>query len=128
MTLRDTLLPFLTVFLAAGTALAQMPDPTRPAGALMAQDVAGGAGAAAGSGVQTVILRRTGKSAAVVNGQYVEVGGKLGEKRVLKISESEVVLMGENGREVLKVTPTIEKVPATKKAAAKRRTTETTEK
>lgn len=94
----------------------------------MAQDPAGVARAAAESGVQTVILRRAGKSAAVVNGQYVEVGGKLGEKRVLKVSESEVVLMGEAGREVLKVTPAIEKVPATKKLATKRRTTETTEK
>ena len=94
----------------------------------MAQDVAGGAGAAAESGVQTVILRRAGKSAAVINGQYVEVGGKLGGMRVLKISESEVVLMGEAGREVLKVTPAIEKVPAAKKLATERRTTGTTEK
>jgi hypothetical protein len=78
--------------------------------------------------VQTVILRRAGKSAAVINGQYVEVGGKLGDKRVLKISESEVVLMGGAGREVLRVTPAIEKVPARKQAASRRRTTETTEK
>ena len=79
------------------------------------------------SGVQTVVLRRAGKSAAVINGQYVEVGGKLGDKRVLKIGESEIVLMGEAGREVLKVTPAIEKLPARKQAATRRRTTETTE-
>jgi peroxiredoxin len=80
------------------------------------------------SGVQTVILRPKGKSAAVINGQYVQVGDKLGDKKVVKIAESEVVLQGEGGREVMKVTPDIEKVPVKKKAAAKRRTTGTTEK
>ena len=78
--------------------------------------------------MQTVILRRGGKSGAVINGQYVVVGGKLGEKRVLKISESEVVLEGESGREVIKVTPAIEKVPTRKAAAIERRTRGTTEK
>jgi hypothetical protein len=39
-----------------------------------------------------------------------------------------VVLQGEGGREIMKVTPDIEKVPVKKKAAAKRRTTGTTEK
>ena len=94
----------------------------------MSPESGAAAAAAAESGVQTVILRHGRKSGAVVNGQYVEVGGKLGEKRVLKISESDVVLMGEAGREVLKATPAIEKVPARKKAATKRRTTEITEK
>jgi len=114
-----------SVFLAgmawAGSTLAQVPDPTRPAGAMMTPDVAGGVAAPAGSGVQTVILRPGGKSAAVINGQYVEVGGKLGDKRVLKISESEVVLKGESGREVIKVTPAIEKVMTKKTANAKQR-------
>ncbi len=128
MTRRYRLSLLLAVSVAAGPVLAQAPDPTRPAAALMTQDAAGGVGAPAASGVQAVILRRAGKSAAVINGQYVEVGGKLGDKRVLKISESEVVLMGEAGREVLKVTPAIEKVSARKQAATKRRTTETTEK
>ncbi len=113
--------------LVASTAVhAQAPDPTRPAAALLSPESAGVT--APVEGVQTVILRRGGRSGAVVNGQYVEVGGKLGDKRVLKISESEVVLMGEAGREVLKLTPAIEKVPARKKTATKRRTTETTEK
>ena len=129
MTRRHRLPLLLAMFLAAQPALAQLADPTRPAAALMTQDAAGGVGAPAESGVQTVILRRAGKSAAVINGQYVEVGGKLGDKRVLKISESEVVLIGEAGREVIKVTPAIEKVPSRKKApAAKRRSTGTTEK
>lgn len=105
--------------------VAQVPDPTRPPDAFLTP---GGDGVAAPheSGVQTVILRPRGrKSAAVINGQYVEVGGMVGDKRVLKITETEVVLTGENGREVIKVMPAIEKMPV-KKSAAKRRTTGTT--
>lgn len=122
----------LFFFLLAGFAgltpvLAQVPDPTRPAGMSLTPE-GGEFAAPVESGVQTVILRRGGKSAAVINGQYVEAGGMVGDKRVLKITESEVVLKGESGREVIKVTPAIEKVPARKAAAAKRRTTGTTEK
>lgn len=117
----------LAGLVATATAHAQVPDPTRPAGALM-PEVAGGAASPVESGVQTVILRPGGKSVAVINGQHVAVGGKLGDKRVVKITESEVVLKGESGREVIKVTPDIEKVPVKKTTAAKRRTTGTTEK
>jgi hypothetical protein len=124
---RDFRLLLLAGFVGTGSVLAQVPDPTRPAGALMTPE-AGGVAVPLEIGVQTVILRPGGKSAAVVNGQYVEVGGKLGDKRVVKITESEIVLKGEGGREVIKVTPAIEKMPAKKAAAAKRRTTGTTEK
>jgi hypothetical protein len=119
----------LAGWVAVAPALAQVPDPTRPAGVLVTPGAAGTVGAAVvpvESGVQTVILRPKGKSAAVIGGQYVEVGGKLGDKRVVKITESEVVLQGEGGREIMKVTPDIEKVPVKKKPAAKRRTTGTT--
>ncbi len=113
----------LTGLVCTGCVLAQVPDPTRPAGAVMSSEAAGGGVATPlESGVQTVILRRGGKSAAVINGQYVEVGGKLGDKRVVKISESEVVLKGESGREVLKVTPAIEKVTKKKMTNTKPRT------
>ena len=118
----------LVVFAGAGLALAQVPDPTRPPMVVMTPESSGGVAVPVESGVQTVILRPKGKSAAVINGQYVQVGDKLGDKKVVKISESEVVLQGESGREVMKVTPDIEKVPVKKKAAAKRRTTGTTEK
>jgi MSHA biogenesis protein MshK len=117
----------LAGLVAIASVHALVPDPTRPAGTLM-PEMAGSAAAPVESGVQTVILRPGGKSVAVINGQYVAVGDKLGDKRVVKITESEVVLKGESGREVIKVTPDIEKVPVKKTAAAKRRTTGTTEK
>lgn len=61
------------------------------------------------TGVQTVILRPGGKAAAVINGQHVVVGGKLGDKRVVRITESEVVLKGASGTETIKVTPAVDK-------------------
>jgi hypothetical protein len=117
----------LAGFVGTAAALAQVPDPTRPPDALLAPAAESSAVVPAASGVQTVIVRRGGKSGAVINGQYVVVGGKIGDKRVLKISESEVVLEGESGREVIKLTPAIEKVPVRKTAAIKRRARETTE-
>jgi len=115
-----------TLLVLANPALGQVPDPTRPPAALIEPEKGGVAAAAAAAvegGVQTVILRPGGKSVAVINGQYVAVGDMLGDKRVLKISESEVVLQGGGGREVVKLIPAIEKVPARKATAAKRPTT-----
>lgn len=129
--MRDPLFSTLFPLLLAGLfgvvpALAQVTDPTRPPGALMAPESSGGAVAPVAGGVQTVIVRPKGKSAAVINGQYVEVGGKLGDKKVVRISESEVVLQGEGGRDVMKVMPDIEKLPIRKTAEAKQRTMGTT--
>ncbi len=118
----------LAVLLGAGSALAQVPDPTRPPGLVLTPEAVAAGAAPLESGVQMVILRHGGrKSAAVINGQYVEVGDRLGDKRVLKISESEIVLQGASGREVIKMTPAIEKMPVRKTAAIKRRTTGNTE-
>jgi hypothetical protein len=114
----------LAGFLGVGLVHAQGTDPTRPSDALTTPDP-GNRTAPAETGVQTVILRPGGKSTAVINGQSVAVGGKFGGKRVLKITESEIVLKGEDGREVMKVTPSIEKTPAKKTAAKAQRTTGT---
>lgn len=119
--MRHTLFSLLLAGLVgAGPVLAQVPDPTRPAGIVLAPEGGEGRATPPESGVQTVILRHGGrKSAAVINGQYVEVGGMVGDKRVLKITESKVILKGESGREVIKVMPAVEKIPA-RKATAKR--------
>ncbi len=123
---RAILLLILAAGATAGSASAQLADPTRPANAQF-DAATPGAAASVESGVQTVILRRDGKSAAVINGRHVVVGDKLGDKRIIRISESEVVLTGDSGREVIKVTPAIEKKPAKPPAAAKPRTRRTTE-
>ena len=107
---------FVPVIFMAPWALAQLPDPTRPPFQMMTP-ATGGATAPVEAGMQTVIVRRKGKSGAVINGQYVEVGGKVGDKRVIRISENEVVLQGEGGREVIRLIPSIEKTPVVKPAA-----------
>lgn len=106
----------VAVVFMAPWALAQLPDPTRPPAQMMTSE-SGAAAAPVESGMQTVIVRRKGKSGAVINGQYVEVGGKLGDKRVIRISESEVIVQGEGGREVIRLIPSIEKTPVVKPVA-----------
>lgn len=86
------------------SASAQGNDPMRPAGYQSAVS-------AIESGVQTVIIRDGGKSAAVINGEYVALGGKVGDKKVTAITESAVTLHGAGGSEVLKVMSAIDKVP-----------------
>lgn len=121
MTRRQHVPFLLTAVIAVGPVLAQMPDPTRPADIPAAPAPGTGPAAPVGSGVQTVILRPGGKSIAVINGQHLEVGATLGDKRVVKITESEVVLKGASGREVIKLTPAIEKLPVKQAVETKRR-------
>lgn len=88
-----------------------MPDPTRPADAAAVAEGGGGNG----RGVQMVIVPVNGQPpAALINGQYVKVGGLLDGKRVLKITENEVVMRGDGGAEVIKLTPAASKMSSAK--------------
>lgn len=84
------------------------PDPTRPANATDAPGAANAA-APAPTGLQAVVLRPNGKSVAVINGQTVAVGDKVGEARLVSLTANEAVLAGPNGKEVLKLEPAAEK-------------------
>lgn len=96
----------------AGAVRAQGSDPTRPAiDAGAAADAAVEAGTASNAGLQSVILRKGGKPAALINGTVVELGGKVGEARLAKIGEDHVVLRGSAGDETLRLTPAVEKKP-----------------
>lgn len=111
--------PALLATYPAGVA-AQVPDPTRPADVSL---VADSPAAGSVSGVQAIILRRGGRASAVIAGQEVRVGDRVGDpvngKRVLKISENAVVVQGEGGRETLHLISAAEKTPAAKSRAAK---------
>lgn len=107
----------MSLFLLSLTAAAQVPDPTRPADTPMAD------GASAGTdnslGLQAIIVRPgKGRSTALIAGQTVHIGSKVGEQRVVKIAENEVVLQGDKGREVLRLTPAIQKTPVAKTRTA----------
>lgn len=97
-----------------GLAWGQLADPMRPPGGVAVTAVPGADGAAGGdsvAGVQAVFIRPGGRSSALVNGQMLYVGDKLAEKKVIKITESEVVLRSESGRETMKLIPDVMKTP-----------------
>ncbi|HEY6898313.1 MAG TPA: hypothetical protein VI279_13720 [Rhodocyclaceae bacterium] len=84
-------------------------DPTRPAiGAGAAEAAATQDPAAATAGLQSVFIRKGGKSGALINGEYVEQGGRVGESVLLKVGENFVVLKGPGGKEVLRLTPGVD--------------------
>jgi MSHA biogenesis protein MshK len=115
----------LPALLLGAAALAQsggMSDPTRPPASIDIGPAGGAAQDAGPVGLQTIIRRKGSKPLAVINGETVALGGKVGEQRVVKITESEVVLDGPAGREVLSMTPGVEKKLVVKKAPRQKRT------
>lgn len=115
------------VFIACGLALlavmtvaqAQgLPDPTRPpAAAIEALSDAKGEPVPAAS-VQTIIQRQGARPAAVINGEYVELGGRVGDARVVRITDGAVTLRSDGSQEVLTLTPGIERTAAAAGKAA----------
>jgi MSHA biogenesis protein MshK len=80
-------------------------DPTRPASAV---DVPAVDGEAPGGPVLQSVLIGPGRRVAVISGQAVHEGGKIGEATVARISESEVVLRTGKEVQTLKLFPSIE--------------------
>lgn len=98
---------------ASGWACAQgLPDPTRPPASLAADPAAAPRAVASPAGLQSIIRRHGAKPAAVINGTYVELGGRVGEARVERIGEDSVVLRSALGRETLYLTPAVGKKAA----------------
>jgi len=103
------LISLFTMLGAAAIAHAQGADPTRPpfeTGASVAQGVTA---PDAPVGLQSIIRRKGGKPAAMINGIVVELGGKVGEARLARVGEDFVVLRGPQGAETLYLTPGITK-------------------
>jgi MSHA biogenesis protein MshK len=96
------------LFIAAGcvsaSALAQV-DPTRPPDA---RDAGAGSNNLGKSALQSIMIspRRT---EALIGDKLVHVGERIGSAQVMKISETEVILRDENGLQILKLFPGIEK-------------------
>jgi len=105
-------------WIAAPEARAQsLADPTRPPTATAEQD---GEAGPAGKQLQSVLFSR-GRKLAVIDGTVVPLGGTYGEARVVKITESEVVLKQGEETETLKLYPGVDK-QAAKRAPARGRT------
>lgn len=100
----------LSLLIAGSTAAAaQLADPTRPPLAIESSPAIAGSPPPAASGLQSVILRKKGQPAALINGEIVELGAKVGESRLVKVSEDAVVLKGPAGDETLRLMPSAEK-------------------
>jgi hypothetical protein len=98
----------LASLLATVLAAAQgLPDPTRPPPSVEA--VPSAEAPTAPAGLQSIIRRANGKAAALINGVYVERGGKIGDATLTRINEDSVELRSASGRETLYLTPGIGK-------------------
>jgi MSHA biogenesis protein MshK len=93
-----------------------MVDPTRPPAAFdRTQDVA----ASRAAPVLQSVLIGSGRSEAIINGQTVKLGEKFGDARVIRITDTEVVLQTGKDLQTLRLFPSIEKRPTYSHAGTK---------
>ncbi|CAN5905461.1 hypothetical protein BH11PSE12_BH11PSE12_33050 [soil metagenome] len=83
-------------------------DPTRPPASFGIAKATDAQMAASGPTLQSVLIS-SGRKVAVISGQVVNLGGKFGDAQVVKITESEVVLLTGNNLQTLKLFPNVEK-------------------
>ena len=93
----------------SGGAQAVLNDPTRPPAGIYL-NAPGDTGAISAPLLQSVMISPTARS-AIIGGETVKLGGKYGEARVIKITESEVVLRSANGTETLRMYPGVTMKP-----------------
>ena len=103
------------LLLSAGSTAQALTDPTRPPRELMS---AATAGAAPRTPLQSILLSSARKG-AIINGQYVDLGGSYGKAKLVKITATEVTLKSDQGLEVLQLYPPMEKPSAASGAEGK---------
>ncbi|MBE0627190.1 MAG: MSHA biogenesis protein MshK [Burkholderiales bacterium] len=96
------------LLLAAGSSAQALSDPTRPPLELMS---ATASAAAPHTPLQSILLSSTRKG-AIIDGQYVALGGRYGNRKLVGISATAVTLKGEHGVEVLQLYPPMENASA----------------
>jgi hypothetical protein len=103
------------LLLAAGSSAQALTDPTRPPLELMS---AATAGAVPHTPLQSILLSSTRKG-AIIDGQYVALGGTYGKAKLVKITATAVTLKGDRGLEVLQLYPPMERTSAASVAGGK---------
>ncbi len=118
--MRSATIAILLGLCGANSVAAPFADPTQPPGAL-----AGGAADAApaeGPRLQSILISPN-RRVAVIGGRTVPLGGNYGDARVVRITETEVVLQTGQERQSLRLHPEVEKrerrQSATKRTTAK---------
>lgn len=104
--LRTILLALVLGGGAAALAAEVLPDPTRPP--VETGVVTSSALEVTGPALQSVMIR-SGHRTAVISGQLLAEGERFGDAKLIRISESEVILLGPEGRQTLKLFPGVEK-------------------
>lgn len=114
-----TLLLVALLFAAAGAMAQGLSDPTRPPGVAGSAPQSGAIDEvpAGGPQLQSVLISPS-RRIAIINGSTVSLGGMVGEAKVVRISQTEVVLRRGAETEVLKMYPGIEK-QATKRRVSR---------
>jgi len=82
-------------------------DPTRPPASVSPGDVHSPA-AQAGPVLQSILISPV-RTVAIISGQTVRVGDRIGDAQVAKITENEVILRSGKGLQTLKLFPSVEK-------------------
>ncbi len=103
-------------FVVSPASAENLPDPTRPSGAVYADDNA--AKTPSGPVLQSV-LSSSGRKLAIISGQTVKQGDVIGNARVVRISDTEVTLAQEKETHVLKLFPVLTKQPSAAGSALK---------
>ncbi len=84
-------------------------DPTRPAATLEVGEAVGNATQEEVSqtqGLHLIIIKKN-RRAAIIDGQTVELGGNVGDARLVEVHEDGVVLQGASGRREMKLYPSV---------------------
>jgi MSHA biogenesis protein MshK len=103
---------------ASGAGGQGLSDPTRPPSGFYTV-LGGPAQAGEGRGaliLQSVLIHPDARS-AIISGEHVQIGQKVGSMRLVKVGETEVVLLDGAERRTLKLFPGVEKRPAGAHAA-----------
>jgi hypothetical protein len=101
---------------SAGSAAQALTDPTRPPLELLLS--AAMVGAAPRAPLQSILLSSARKG-AIINGQYVALGGSYGKATLVKITATEVTLKSDGTLEVLQLYPPMEKTSGASGAEGK---------
>ncbi len=105
MMLAQGLATAAALLLSAGSTAQALTDPTRPPLELMR---AAGTVETPRTPLQSILLSSTRKG-AIINGQYVPLGGTYGKARLVRITATEVTLKTGGATEVLQLYPPMEK-------------------
>lgn len=82
-------------------------DPTRPPATVLAPAGDSRLASRKPAGLQSVIVSKN-RSAAIIDGQTIELGGKYGDVRLIEVSDTGVVLQGTHGKRVMTLFPGVD--------------------